>query len=569
MLKKILETHYKFANWEEECPRFKRLRYLDAWLDGKFYDPIPYAFCDEVGMGNQQLSIRDRRPSVQHNLPKMIANLSARKLFGGRHAPRLMHESQQFKKKVQALCEEMKLNSRMLEIVRRGSIGSLLVTFKFANIDGEIKSVIETFKSFMVTPHFDEFQELVGATIHYPARGQEFLDMGFTRDSIGKPIVSNASYWFLKDITSKKECIYIPIPYARWNPVNGDPKYVKESPDHIIENPLKFLPCVWIRNLPGGENPDGQCTFESSINNFIEWDYMYSQTGRGLYYGAAPQVVIKGELINYSEGDKGTIIKGPTHIMQLQADQKDAMGSTMSGSDAKLLETNGAGLKTALDYCSQLKHNSLEQDSVARKDLESIQGTMSGKAMELIDQEFLDLIQELRVQYCQHGYLPLLKRLCKAAAFMGHPLMAGVTDKIIDGLFLQYPADYVISPQDLLFAVQALDIAVNGSHPPSPPKPAGENTPAIPAPPPAEKLMDPEVARQWLAAQMDLCIDSEDQSTIVETIDQPVTEVNEKQVTPEADLDSIENDANDGGNLNSQYPHSKDGGHINVLDAPF
>jgi hypothetical protein len=563
MLQNILEKYYNFPQWVKDCPRFMKLQVHDAWLDGTFYDKIPTPYSQHTGGNGKDIKMFDRRPAVQHNLPKLMANLSARKLFGGRHAPRLRHQNEKFKLAVQAYIEELHLTSRMLEVVKRGSVGSILVLFQLRKLDGRVQTLIEVTKARNVTPKFDAFQELTSLRIHYPTGGRSFKDQGFTTDCEGRLLQNNEKYWFVRDLNKNEDCVYHAIPESMWDPVNGDDqRYMKEAVK--VANPLGFLPAVWIQNLPGGEHPDGDCTFASALNNFIEYDYMYSQLGNGLFYHASPTLVVKGGLVQdtneLDDGPQRPVNKDPAYILQLPADEKDAVGGTMSGHDAKLLDTNAQGLTTGIDFCAKLKHASLEQTSMARKDLESISGSMSGKAMELIDQEFLDLIQELRVQYCEYGFLPLLKKLCKAAKMMGHPLLMDYSDTDIDGLSLQYPAAYTPDPQEFLYLVQALALATGlGQKNPE----GGVNGAAAPVAP-HEGLLTIEEASLYLKTQMDFYMVSEDVPVITET--DPVGRIDEPEA-PKPDDTIGEGESNI--DVTEQYPKGNTPTSVRVKDIPF
>ena len=529
MLRRILERYYQFARWEKQKPRFARLRYLEDWLNGEFYECIPTAFSDEED-GGRLISIMDRRPSVQHNLPQHVADICARKLFGGRHAPRLKHEDPKVRLAIQAFCEELQLIEKMMEIVKRGSVGSVLVLFQFKKEGDKIQSLLEIISPRVVTPVFDQFQELIEARIHYVLSGLDIRMAGFTVDDKGRPINKDQKYWFVRHVNVIEDCIYHPIREQEWNPTEG---YVPGTKmyDHLrpliqAPNPLEFVPAIWIKNLSGGKYPDGKSTFESALNNFIQYDYMDSQMGRGLFYHAAPTMVIKGQIgyspdqtdipDEHSAKGQGLLI-GPVHAIQLPPDMHDSVGGSTTGHDAKLLDTNAQGISTGVEYGGKLKHTSFEQISVARKDLESISGTMSGKAMELIDQDFLDLIEELRIQYGDNGYLKLLKRLAKAAKFVGHPLVAGLSELQIDGLCLQYPAHYTPDMQEFLYLVQALTLATGQGqkNPEGGVKPA-DGAPAAPAAPPVKPLLTPEEATEYLKIMMDWTIESEDRPVIAE-----------------------------------------------------
>lgn len=529
----IRDTYYssEIPSWMHES-RFENLMLYDRALDGTFYDKIPLSF-DQEKTGSEYNELNTRRPAVKLPFPAMIAGLCARKLFGGRHVPRLKHKDPQFLLKVQALVEELRLPLKMLEAVKRGSVGSVCIMFKFLetptrdpkeNEDPEsvpmtVKGVVDVKKAQYCSPRFNKFNELTGVLEHYLVSGHEMLMRNMTRDRENDEIVPELKYWFVKLSDNIQECIYYPLKEHDWNPVNSglygaNPKsalvpYPLEEVNPTIHK-LGFVQAVWIENLTGGNCPDGLSTFGPAMDNFIQIDYAKSQNGRGLKYGSAPQLVIKGDLRSESEGGtSGITARDPAYLIRLAADEKGMDGQSAStGHDAFLLETNGAAAKASDDFVSGLKHTTFEAICTARKDLESIKGTMSGKVIELIDEDFLDLIQELRLQYGDYGYLLLLKKICKAASKVGHQSMEDVSDKLIDGLTLHWPPLYLPDAQEIQFLADAMVQLTNDS------KPGGKGPDGSVTTIKVEPLIDPELAKQFIAKQLDLVEESDDKPVL-------------------------------------------------------
>jgi hypothetical protein len=518
----IVENYYsnKIQPWMEGT-RFEKLYLLDRWLDCNFYDEMPLYFNQEKTGGSYN-PIHSRQPSVQLNFPNFIADLTACKLFAGRHVPRLKHKDENFLLNVQALVEELRLPIKMMEAIKRGSVGSTLILFKILKSNDTVRGVVNVKQTQYCTPVFNEFEDLIGVMEHYLCMGAALLSNQpepLTRDRDGDPIRSDSKYWYVKIIDTKGECIYFPLKEHSWNPVNAGRYRDAETalvPYPMENNPfihdLGFVQGVWIKNLTGGSHPEGKSTWEPALNNFIELDYLESQTGRGLKYSAAPQLVIKGDFRAEVEGDE---MKSPPrdagYLLRLAADTKDQMGTDSSGHDAKLLETNGNASKAAEDYVNSLKHKTFEGLRTARKDLESIKGTMTGKVIELIDEDFLDLLQEIRLTYCTYGYLPLVKKICKAASKSGHPLMVGVSDTLIDGLVIDFPPAYLPDGQEIQFIISAL-VEATATQEDGPPGPDGKKTMVA-----KEPLIDPDLARPWLAKLLDLNEESLDRPQLPET----------------------------------------------------
>jgi hypothetical protein len=229
-------------------------------------------------------------------------------------------------------------------------------------------------------------------------------------------------------------------------------------------------------------------------------------------------------------------------MIRIAADEKGMDGmSASTGHDAFLLETNGAAAKASDDFVSGLKHTTFEAICSARKDLESIKGAMSGKVIELIDEDFLDLLQELRLQYGVYGYLLLVKKICKAAAFVGHELMQGVTDKIIDGLTLDWPPMYLPNAQEFQFYADGFVQLTADS------KPGGKGPDGSAQMIAIEPLVDPILAKQFIAKQLDLVEESDDKPIISDTqvsqdgLPSPKPQEGSTSVTDEQQGDSLTN----------------------------
>ena len=530
----IKERYYSkiLEHWMKGT-RFERLYMLDRCLDGTLYDEIPLAFSQEKNEDKSYNTLAQRRPSIKHNFPAFIAGLCARKLFAGRHTPRFKHENREFLLKVQALIEELHLPKKMLEAVKRGSVGSVCIMFKFLaspiddSEDAEtvVKGVVEVKRAQYCTPCFNKFNELTGVLEHYIVSGSDLLarNIKMYKDLATRPgeILSDRKYWFVKLSDNNMECIYYPFPEQDWNPVNGgrhsdSPNMgLTPYPELTVEHNLGFVQAVWIENLTGGCSPDGLSTFEPAMDNFIQIDYAKSQNGQGLIYGAAPQLVIKGDLRDEVDGNLGIVNRAPSYMIRLAADEKSMDQTASSGHDAFLLETNGAAAKASDDYVNSLKHTSFEQICTARKDLESIKGTMSGKVIELIDEDFLDLLEEQHLNYGDDGYLPLTKKLCKAASMVGHKLMADVSDELIDGLLIDYPPMYLPDAQEIQFLISGFVEATATQEPGPTTKSADGSSKQEMLE--KEPLIDPKLAAAYLAKQLDLVEDSDDKPVISET----------------------------------------------------
>lgn len=503
MFKKIASS-IQYPHWVASCPRYHDLDLLDRLLDGKFYAHLPYAFYDERDAQGRPNRIDQRRPSAQYRFPTMVAAYTSRKLFAGSHAPRIAHKDDDVRKFIVRLLKSARFLPTMLEAAKRGSVGSVAVTFRVERGADGARVALNVWRAKYCDPSFDTMGELTNLRVQYLVPGAAMIALGAPGE-----IRAGDRYWFIRDFGPATETTYAPIPEMDWNPVDGfvhaDGQMV---PWLVIEHGLGFVPGHWFRNLAGGDEPDGCCTWEPGIPNAIELDYTLSQIGRGIRYNAAPTLAVIGQVMNADED--GTITRSPTLTLQLAAGVKGDDGASYGAGDAKLLEMTGAGTDAALKYIDKLHDLALEQVAAARKDPEKMKGPMSGRAMEFIDQEFHDLVMELRTQYGEYGALPLMRKMVQAV------------DSSIDlsSLTLVWPRLYQPTPTDLAQVITALAIAIDplkagpampaepgGAGPDGKPKPG---KPATGGPDPKFALIPVEQAQAWLRVNMDLDLPGDD-----------------------------------------------------------
>ena len=500
MFKQIC-SRTEYPSWVAGDERYRTLDTFDRLLDGTFYDCLPHAFYDEKNHRGDPIPLKDRRPSSQYHLPRMVSRWCARKLFAGRHVPRLFHPDAAALKRINRVAKRARLFDTLLEAATLGSVGSVAVTFRVDNsVEGFANIALTVWRSKFCTPSFNDNGDLDSLRIAYGTSGAQVLSMGYASDAMGQAVSVNEKYWFIRDYTRMQEITYVPVRGDQWNPVKGptvEGLRLWAQEDDIINHMLGFVPGHWFKNLSGGKFPDGACTWEDAIPNSIEIDYTMSQVGRGVRYNCAPQPVIKGRILN----DNGGLTRSPTHYIHLEGDKKDADGNVVGGATAMLLEMNGSGIKAAMEVIDKLHKMALEQISAARKDPEKMKGPLSGRAMEFLDEDSHDLAMELRTSYGEHGLLPLLKKIIK------------VTDPDIDTekLGLRWPRMYQPTPQDIAFLIPALAQAIDPlgvSGKPKPMSAVGEGqvapVPEMQVPDVKNMIITPEEARAYMRLQMDL-----------------------------------------------------------------
>lgn len=470
-----LAKRIKLPNWAQESPRYVRLTVLDHLLDGTIYDDLPYAFYDEKDDQGKYIRIEDRRPSVQYNLPSYIAKTTARKLFAGTHCPKLIHPDEEITEALKTLANSSNLFAYMLQASIWASVGSVAITFKL--IEG--KYLLEVWRARFCFPEFAVDGQLSKLRIAYLSRDWGHVE----KDSDGDLINSQVSYWFVRDLDAEGEVNYQPIRETKWNPINGDSAELKPYPEGgpvegVILHNLKMIPAQWVVNLAGGEFPDGASTFGPAIVMALDMDYTMSQIGRGVRYNAAPQLVLRGEAANLST-DEG-IARSPTNVIQMKGGMKDQTGMSFEAGDAKLLEMTGTGIDAGLKYVAALRKFALETVAAARKDPERTKGPLSGKAVEALDDQFVDLIQELRSSLGDTGLLSLLKKMVIAGIRTGHELFTDMSESDAEDIGLVWKRAIPTAPEALVQIASAMEVLVNNG------------------------IMDLEVAQRYIHMALDL-----------------------------------------------------------------
>jgi hypothetical protein len=156
---------------------------------------------------------------------------------------------------------------------------------------------------------------------------------------------------------------------------------------------------VWVRNLPGGEAPDGACTFQAAIDTSVEIDYQLSQAGRGLKYSSDPTLLLKEPATS-----DANLVRSSSSAIIVSAD-----------GDAKMLEISGTASGAVIDYVRTLREMALESIHGNRSNADRVSAAQSGRAMELLFAPLISLADNLRVSYGEDALLKLLRMVIKAS----------------------------------------------------------------------------------------------------------------------------------------------------------
>ena len=379
----------RFASDQDFPARTARLMALEAVLDGRQYDVLPYAFaCERSGAG-EYIPLSESRPSVGTGICRVVVEDSVSLLFSDGHFPMVQGSDPETVQVLLDLIKESHLNEAMLEAATRGSVGSVAVLFR--SFGG--RPFFDVISTTYLTPEWapEDSRRLLRVTELFKVRGVDLVAQGYDVDPTKR-------YWFKRVWDDSRETWFIPTQ------VTDQARPAVVDDDRSTDHNLGFVPVVWVKNLPGSSlsGPDGACTFAAAIDTVIETDYLLSQAGRGLKYGSDPTLVLK------DGGDIGSALP------QRSGGAATALILPPEG-DAKLLEINGNAAAAVLAHARELRAIALEAVHGNRAHGDRVSGAQSGRALELLCQGLVWLADRLRISYGEGALLTLLRMVCVAS----------------------------------------------------------------------------------------------------------------------------------------------------------
>jgi len=377
---------------DPECSvRARRLVVMRRVLDGTLYDVLPYEFHDERSSSGEYIPLRRRRRSVRYALSRVVVEDSVALLFSDGHMPAVISPDAVVRDALAALGRECRLNQVMTEAAIRGSVGSACVLLRI--LRGRV--FLDVLDTAWLVPVWDVEapDSLASVTERYKVPGADLAAAGFEVPDTG------ATYWFQRRWDAFDETWFLPQ-------VVGDVEGPVVDSMRSVRHGLGFVPLVWVRNLPGGEAPDGACTFRAAVETGIEIDYQLSQAGRGLKYSSDPTLLIKEPA-----GIEGDLVRGAGNALVVS-----------EKGDARLLEIGGTAAGAVLDYVRVLRELALEGMHGNRADANRLGAPQSGRALELMNQGLVWLADSLRVSYGE-AVLQLCRMMLRAGNV--YPLVVG------------------------------------------------------------------------------------------------------------------------------------------------
>ena len=414
--------------------RVHALTVLKAVLDGTIYDSLQHPFSNERSSSGEYIPLVERRPSVRYNLCRIVVEDSVGLLFSEGHFPTINTDDESALKVISDLVKESGLNWTMIDAGIKGSIGSVAILFRILGS----RPFFTVKESAYLIPEWKNTapDTLEKVTERYKTTSKNLLDVGINTED-----TDDTEYWFCCEWTDTEEIHYQPLKVSEWKEKNKIFAFQRDE-QRTVKHNLGFVPMVWIKNLPPGNDTDGWCTFKLGIDDQIEIEYQLSQGGRGLKYSSDPVTLIKAPLF----GD-GETIRSASNALIVSGD-----------GDAKLLEITGESTRAIIDYVKTLREFGIEAIHGNRSNAEKISVAQSGRAMEMMNQSLIGLADKLRITYAEGALVQLLMMFVKATNKM---------DVVVNGekvppippkttIILEWPAWYAPTSQDLLTKAQAI-----------------------------------------------------------------------------------------------------------------
>ena len=198
---------------------------------------------------------------MRYPLARIVVDDSISLLFGDGHFPTLDSPSPHVRSALADIGQESHLNAVMLEAARAGSVGSVAIWLRVLRGRVFLKALDAKF----LTPVWDpnEPDRLLRVTERYKVTGRLLSSRGYPDCD------PNGLFWFVRQWDDDAETWFLPTPVSSNAPAEVDQF-------RSVRHGLGFVPMVWVRNLPGGDEFDGACTFAAAIETGIEIDYQLS-----------------------------------------------------------------------------------------------------------------------------------------------------------------------------------------------------------------------------------------------------------------------------------------------------
>lgn len=372
---------------DDDLPaRANRIDVLSRVLDGTIYDVLQYEFHEEETGSGEYIKLCKRKPSVRTGIIRTVVDDSVSLLFSAGHFPEIGCENEKTKESLKAVAKDAKLNQVLIEAATRGSVGSTCILLRFLSK----RVFVSVLSTVYLTPTWkvDEPDVLEKVTERRKVNGKQLVAVGYPVEA------DETKWWFQREWNASAETWFLPTKVS-----DKDARPTVDT-GRTVSHGLGFVPMVWIKNLPGGDDIDGTPTFgPEAINTVIEADYQLSQAGRGLRYSSDPTLLIKEP----TQGD-GTMVRSASNAIVVSKE-----------GDAKLLEINGTASEAVVRYVEKLREFAIESMHGNRSNADKLSAAQSGRALEMLHQSLIWLADRLRTSYGEGALLDIYRMIVRGS----------------------------------------------------------------------------------------------------------------------------------------------------------
>lgn len=383
--------------------RNPELEVLDAYYENRQYDHLQ-------DWNKKDIEIHKKKPKIVLPFAKNLSSRVAAKLIGQSVFPEFKMEDADDDLFVKAVIRESNLRSELVSPVKR-ALNTGSVFLKFRIVDGVFE--FTEYLSKFCYPEFKDNKELSKVVVKYVFETDE-------KKANGDPVRK----WFKKEYGENVDILFDNPDFNENDDV--EPQFTEvERLDHN----MGFVQGEWIRT--DNSSLDGYGMISDMKELVDELCYSISQSSRSVAYNQDPQLTFK----NVDEDMIVNLVRSITKSWSLGKE-----------GEASFLESSMNGVKEASVLRDKVKGHVSELTRTALLDPEKIVGSaQSGKAMEVLHQPLVDLVDELRGTL-EKTLKKLVEKMCLAV------LMAGVNGidapiEIPKGFTLKSLAMEVVWPQ--------------------------------------------------------------------------------------------------------------------------
>jgi hypothetical protein len=387
-----------------ESDRYWRIQRLRRLWQGAYYDGRP-SFWDA------SVPLRERAPCVQSMVCRTAGKRLTHLVFGDRAFPRLKIASQAYgvaldelsQGAMTALVEEITRTTHLRRVMRAVlgeglEVGTVCV----------LVELVEGALSYKLIP-------AEWCTPTFAANGRTLESLCIER----KLMHSDGKLYIHKRLISPpKDCVYAPVlaEKAAHEPIDWDTVPV------VAEAPCAFVPAIWHRHnaepVYGDTSIDGHALAEGLEDEIEAMDLALSQLHRNALYNGEPQMIRTGvdPIEDVGAVPQGRIARSDVNVFDrmfravTKYDTGSGGGASVKspqkvwnlpvGSDAKLLESSGAGATIIEGNVGQLRRVVLDAMAIVLADPEQLgTGELSARALSLMMAPMLAHADDLRVEY--------------------------------------------------------------------------------------------------------------------------------------------------------------------------